>query len=399
MVNEESLEEPVLLKEDDRISFGDSLPDVTYHVRNLDENSAPMLAARILTAGMKHKMSPREPCSSRYPGGSSPSHDGFHGSFKVPRVCRTVPSSPIWQLSPSHDSFHGDSRLASHNAWNRRLCQERDMLIDEWMRVLKSREEALTLAHPTLAHNKDLRSLEALKAALRSELTVEYNVKLVDAEDRLKAEMASRDKLQEVLSSELNMKDSQLLGEKKKLQETVEILESELQCSICSELFIRAVTLGCSHSFCEFCISQWRGKPHSHQQCPICRAHITTEVRSLVLDQYINRVVAHLDQDLLEVRNELVRQRKELDEMQVLTEKMQSSGEVPSGSGHIQIPISGPSGSVHSRVTPLQPSGRRYTPVSSRTGDQRPGASGRHGQGYRPFSTRTRIVAVAATAG
>ena len=37
---------------------------------------------------------------------------------------------------------------------------------------------------------------------------------------------------------------------------------------------------------------------------------MTREVRSLVLDQYIERVVATLDPDLAQVRAELVQQRK-----------------------------------------------------------------------------------------
>ncbi len=72
----------------------------------------------------------------------------------------------------------------------------------------------------------------------------------------------------------------------------------------------QAVTLGCSHSFCEFCINSWKSKPYSNNQCPICRSVICTEVRSLVLDQYISRILETLDLDLVHVRSDIIFQRK-----------------------------------------------------------------------------------------
>ena len=69
-------------------------------------------------------------------------------------------------------------------------------------------------------------------------LTEEYERRLGEAEERLKTELASREAREASLSNELQAKDSLLDGEKKKLQDTLEILENELQCSICSELFI-----------------------------------------------------------------------------------------------------------------------------------------------------------------
>lgn len=54
----------------------------------------------------------------------------------------------------------------------------------------------------------------------------------------------------------------------KKLGEIGDLLESELQCSVCAELFITPITLNCSHSFCEYCITMWKKKK---KDCPICR--------------------------------------------------------------------------------------------------------------------------------
>lgn len=52
------------------------------------------------------------------------------------------------------------------------------------------------------------------------------------------------------------------------LTEFGELMESELQCSICAELFVEATTLNCSHTFCKYCICTWKKKK---KDCPICR--------------------------------------------------------------------------------------------------------------------------------
>ncbi|KAI5090710.1 E3 ubiquitin-protein ligase rnf8 isoform 2 [Silurus meridionalis] len=86
-----------------------------------------------------------------------------------------------------------------------------------------------------------------------------------------------------------------------------EVLENELQCIICSELFIEAVTLSCAHSFCKHCIADWRRR---RDECPICRQSIVSQARSLVLDNCIDRMVENLSTVMRERRTALVRQRK-----------------------------------------------------------------------------------------
>ncbi|XP_022670219.1 E3 ubiquitin-protein ligase rnf8-like isoform X2 [Varroa jacobsoni] len=67
------------------------------------------------------------------------------------------------------------------------------------------------------------------------------------------------------------------------------IMEEELTCSICSELFISAVTLSCGHNFCQMCIRSWRRKKDA---CPICSAPIGQEIRAYVLDSVIKQLVS-----------------------------------------------------------------------------------------------------------
>ncbi|KFV87396.1 E3 ubiquitin-protein ligase RNF8 [Struthio camelus australis] len=87
-----------------------------------------------------------------------------------------------------------------------------------------------------------------------------------------------------------------------------DVLENELQCTICSEHFIEAVTLNCAHSFCSYCINEWTKRK---VECPICRQEIKSKTRSLVLDNCIDRMVEKLDAEMKDRRLALIRERKE----------------------------------------------------------------------------------------
>uniref|UniRef100_A0A2H1WFN0 E3 ubiquitin-protein ligase CHFR n=1 Tax=Spodoptera frugiperda TaxID=7108 RepID=A0A2H1WFN0_SPOFR len=97
------------------------------------------------------------------------------------------------------------------------------------------------------------------------------------------------------------------------LTEMGELMESELQCSICNELFVQATTLNCSHTFCKYCISVWKKKK---RDCPVCRASITSECRSLVLDSFIDKMVQSLSEEMKQKRKDILKDRKELESEQ-----------------------------------------------------------------------------------
>ncbi|CAB3223537.1 unnamed protein product [Arctia plantaginis] len=91
------------------------------------------------------------------------------------------------------------------------------------------------------------------------------------------------------------------------LNEVGEILESELQCSICAELFVAATILNCSHTFCKYCITMWKKKK---KDCPICRAPIESECKSLVLDTFIEKMVQNLSEEMKEKRKNILKDRE-----------------------------------------------------------------------------------------
>uniref|UniRef100_A0A3B4YYX3 E3 ubiquitin-protein ligase TRIM39-like n=1 Tax=Stegastes partitus TaxID=144197 RepID=A0A3B4YYX3_9TELE len=49
------------------------------------------------------------------------------------------------------------------------------------------------------------------------------------------------------------------------------MLEEELSCPVCCEIFKDPVVLKCSHSFCRACLQQFWNKKKARRECPICR--------------------------------------------------------------------------------------------------------------------------------
>ncbi|XP_032954897.1 E3 ubiquitin-protein ligase RNF8 isoform X1 [Rhinolophus ferrumequinum] len=114
-----------------------------------------------------------------------------------------------------------------------------------------------------------------------------------------------------------NRELQQIKEEKEKVQAQKEeifshlndVLENELQCIICSEYFVEAVTLNCAHSFCSYCISEWMKRKI---ECPICRKDIKFKTHSLVLDSCISKMVDNLSSEVKDRRMALIGERKEV---------------------------------------------------------------------------------------
>ncbi|XP_030304007.1 E3 ubiquitin-protein ligase RNF8 isoform X2 [Calypte anna] len=110
------------------------------------------------------------------------------------------------------------------------------------------------------------------------------------------------------------------------LNQMNDVLENELQCTICSEHFIEAVTLNCAHSFCSYCINEWTKRK---VECPICRQEITSKTRSLVLDNCIDRMVEKLNVEMKQHRLTLIRERTEKQNV-LVSPAMDNDSSVPS---------------------------------------------------------------------
>ncbi|XP_031449840.1 E3 ubiquitin-protein ligase RNF8 isoform X1 [Phasianus colchicus] len=171
--------------------------------------------------------------------------------------------------------------------------------------------------------------VEELERTFSKEKQKLEGVKWQDGEENLKEQLAQVLQEHHALMEELSRskKDFEeiIRAKNKELEETKvekekvraqkeevlnqmnDVLENELQCTICSEHFIEAVTLNCAHSFCSYCIDEWTKRK---VECPICRQEIKSKTRSLVLDNCIDRMVENLDVEMKEHRLTLIRERK-----------------------------------------------------------------------------------------
>merc|ERR1712173_195066 len=56
---------------------------------------------------------------------------------------------------------------------------------------------------------------------------------------------------------------------------------------VCSEVFVEATSINCGHTFCHYCIYQWKKKKSN---CPVCRTDIKQIVQCKVVDEYTDKM-------------------------------------------------------------------------------------------------------------
>ncbi|XP_039323588.1 E3 ubiquitin-protein ligase RNF8 isoform X1 [Saimiri boliviensis] len=204
-------------------------------------------------------------------------------------------------------------------------------------KIVKMEQELQDLQSQLCAEQAQQQArVEQLEKTFQEEEQHLQDLEIVQGEEDLKEQLAQALQEHRVLMEELNRskKDFEaiiqaknkeleqtkvglcvLQEEKEKMQAQKEevlshmndVLENELQCIICSEYFIEAVTLNCAHSFCSYCISEWMKRKI---ECPICRKNIESKTYSLVLDNCINKMVDNLSSEVKERRIVLIRERK-----------------------------------------------------------------------------------------
>ncbi|XP_067680209.1 E3 ubiquitin-protein ligase RNF8-like [Haliotis asinina] len=175
------------------------------------------------------------------------------------------------------------------------LTNQRNALLEEKGRV----QEKLQLEMDKALEEKDkLLEEQLIKQKEQLERVIE--------EKELKQKMLES-QLKDTVAENEKQKESTYQTREDILSNLTDVMESELQCSICNELFVQATSLNCSHGFCALCINQWMERK---KDCPVCRAPVTGQHRSIVLDSYIDKMVDHLTDELKERRKELVETRK-----------------------------------------------------------------------------------------
>ncbi|XP_059213081.1 E3 ubiquitin-protein ligase rnf8 isoform X2 [Centropristis striata] len=206
--------------------------------------------------------------------------------------------------------------------------RQADPLREEHVRELQGQLEALRAKMHRMetlekSFSESKRQLEAQKTQQQEELLKKQLDEALQEQKKVIDELAhSREGFEEILSAK--NKELEVTKEEKEkaraqkeevVTQVTEVLENELQCIICSELFIEAVILNCAHSFCSFCIQQWRKKK---DECPICRQAILSQTRCLALDNCIDSMVENLSLDMKSRRQTLITERKAAGPAQVM---------------------------------------------------------------------------------
>ncbi|KAJ8275369.1 hypothetical protein COCON_G00099940 [Conger conger] len=220
----------------------------------------------------------------------------------APESPGVAPQSPRSDLSPARSHRHGDRDRQAHGRQQAGSlpdplrCEEVEKTQQEEEELKKRLEEAL------LERRKVMEELKCSRQGFEEILQAKDKELEVTKEEKEQAR-AQKDEV---------------------MIQMTDVLENELQCIICSELFIEAVTLSCAHSFCLHCIGAWRRRSGA---CPICRQDILSQTRSLVLDNCIDRMVESLSVELKQRRLALIAERKGLPELRSVVLITDSSSE------------------------------------------------------------------------
>jgi len=196
-------------------------------------------------------------------------------------------------------------------------------------RLEEERTHALELERQLAAQEemtRQLSSLENEKLSLQEQLQKDgdalkqQNERVLQLQESVSKVEEEKAELQQSVSkfaeekaamlSEMEMMEFAVSAEAKKsvVDSVEEVVDGEMQCPVCNELFIRPVLLGCTHTFCEYCINCWK---KTRKNCPTCRAPIATETRCLAVDNLLTRIVGALSQELRDTRETTVRERQE----------------------------------------------------------------------------------------
>lgn len=69
----------------------------------------------------------------------------------------------------------------------------------------------------------------------------------------------------------------------------------EINCSICYEPIINAISTECNHNFCRHCITSWRKqqrKNYASTKCPVCRRRAKKFAENKELDSLVEDIMA-----------------------------------------------------------------------------------------------------------
>ncbi|XP_065224870.1 E3 ubiquitin-protein ligase rnf8-A-like [Planococcus citri] len=173
---------------------------------------------------------------------------------------RTFNELNTWEIA---ESFSDPSMIANFELqWHRRVQARRSVVVRQSLASTSSR------------------SSTALPVVENKSRTVE--------ESKTKANKVEKCSTEAKTVSEIS-EDSKTVANFKTLMET------ELQCCICFDIYKHPCVTECEHIFCDKCLETWKNQ---NRTCPVCRTVLTRSEKKLIrLDNFIEKVTGMLQKD------------------------------------------------------------------------------------------------------
>lgn len=258
---------------------------------------------------------------------SSRSKTSETGGARPRILSNSPPSSPVRSVS-KRPKTKIKSSLKSPKKTNRRF---RDMVMDEGAdsrQLLRQMEEK---SGAWERKSKELK-VELRKEQERTKFLLEANQKLektakkdreTHCEEKISMEKELNKLKKRLEKSELDLTMAKSLqtsggsdqnGGEAFFQDVMgnlqDFLDNQLQCTICSEVYLVATVINCGHTFCEECIEVWKTKQSNGTTCPICRKEIIMTSTNQALDACIEKFIDNFYPEAAKVtRTELVSER------------------------------------------------------------------------------------------
>ncbi|OXA60083.1 uncharacterized protein LOC110844542 isoform X2 [Folsomia candida] len=193
--------------------------------------------------------------------------------------------------------------------------------------VLKSCPESSSLVEIQLAKVSEklvklIKSSETKRVSIRNRLlngelepqflALEHKVVAAENIRTLEDLYADVQRLRIVAAEDKELKENELKSQTEVFQleffkDVVALLETEFSCVICCEIFLEPAVIDCGHTFCSYCINEWKKEK---KECPICRKPIIICTKHVEMQNFVTKIHTMMSQDIQDKRNELVSERE-----------------------------------------------------------------------------------------
>ncbi|XP_047509751.1 E3 ubiquitin-protein ligase rnf8-like isoform X2 [Pieris napi] len=191
-----------------------------------------------------------------------------------------------------------------------RFAKDQEMLA--LVELNKQRELELLEEHNKIKQSLEKEISDMKKKSKKAEIQLLHNEENVSQAPSAQMKVVGMEIEHQEMKNRVSVENQPMAGpsheSSKPLAQIGKMMETELQCSICAEIFICPMMLSCGHTFCKYCINLWK---KNKKDCPICRTPIKYESRSIVVDSFLEKILPNLSQEMKKKREESLKIREE----------------------------------------------------------------------------------------